>query len=1461
VSAIPARLGRYRLLEHLASGGMADVFRAKSVGIAGFEKILAIKLIRPHIAQEPRFIRSFIDEARIAVSLNHRNIVQVFDFGKAEHRLFLAMELIEGIDLKTALGAARTAGYEIPLPIACYIIADVGAGLDYAHRKADAEGKSLGIVHCDVSPHNVMLSDEGFIKILDFGVARASFAVTPEERRLRGKPRYMAPEQTRGEVPGPASDAFALGIVAWELFTGLPLFEGDDLAAVLAAVRRADVPPVRRLNPDVPAYLSDAISAALAVSPADRISAADLSDTAARAARELASVASSRALADWLALVKPGAELDEEPTEPPADSEDSVLHTASTAEVLGEQDRDRPQTRTNIIVASDLSSESRDRPGEEPAAITRDVDAVSAQGPDPTAPPSPVPATGSGDLARPIAEKLLRERRHVVATCAYIDGGDPALRDEIARLLAELAYKRGAVVQDQSAESVTCVFGLEVAGEDDVANAMHYCIDASELAREAGPRGLSLRLGTRSGIVAQRRGDAIHVRGSGLDDARALARDAEPGRPLLSGGAGRLASAQFAFRELPVRRHRSRRLRAFELVGPRSFEQRARVLTERRGRFVGRGRELATLDELLATAIDEDRRVLVALVGPGGVGKSRLVAEFVARAENVRLVAIAASDAGSQAPFSILTELTQAMVGAPPGRGVDARGQLSRRLRRMLDQAGLSPGEIDECAGTLEQAMELRDGAILRSTQTSADFRDRVAAAMRRLRNVAVDRPTITVIENLHWADAASLDVLRKHTGAAATPGPELVVMTTRPRAALVPFEKDADQIVSVEELAGDRRTELIRDRLAEAESADAVQLVIARAGGNPLLIEEVCTAIRERGDDQLPASARDIMLARVDALPLQAKSALQHAAVAGPMVRGPILAELLGPETASSLATLIDESLLVSADFAAEPGDASELRFRHGLLQEAVYESLSPSARQTAHRQLGLLLAARAEAGRDERPGEVAKHLELGGELEAAARFWVRAGELALTAFDADSARQAFSRALDRCLDPPGLAAPSGRVDLGNGAAAVVIDALLGREKAFGLLGDHDAQTRDQEALVERAASRPELAAEIYLRIAVRQARTGDYQAALGSADRVAAAAADSGDDKFAGEAMLVRGEVLERTGEFVKALNAVTEATEIFHRIGDRAGEMRSLVVRGRNCLTRSRYRAARDAYEPVLDRLDREPDPFLERMVRNHLAVIDLCVGNFEPAMESARRSVTLCEELGDRARVGDNLSVCGIILCAVGQYLRADDYLGRGLAILEETQSRWSISDCKLYAGTCATLLGDYDRGLSLLESAIADARELNAPYVLANALTELAGALLRRDRSGDTIAAEAAAREAHGVARDASLVGIEILALARHAEATVRLGNTMSAVALSTRAVDLLDDQEGIEGSEEEVLYTHCQLLRRTGDERAEVYLAKARASLDSKLDRLNDPGWRESFCRDVAVNAAILLES
>jgi serine/threonine protein kinase/tetratricopeptide (TPR) repeat protein len=1427
VPVLPRRLGKYHVLEQIAQGGMAEIYRAKTVGIAGFEKVLALKRISPHFAREPRFIRSFVDEARIAVTLNHRNIVQVFDFGKADGDLYLAMELIEGVDLRSALAAAAEHDVPAPAPVACYILADLAAGLDYAHRKADGEGRPLGIVHCDVSPQNVMLSWEGFVKILDFGVARARFANPPREKRLRGKPRYMAPEQTRGDQPTAATDVFALGILSWELLTGRPLFQGSDLAEILRAVRRAEAPPVSSLNPEVPEALSDAVARALAPQPALRGEAGELGLALARTAREMTHVPSSRAIAEWLQHVYAGGD-------------DAVTQTLRSSNFSSERSATAPETDAfdAWAVPEDLTGAGGTgawtSTGTAVTPLISDMPDPGDSGDEPlaVAEAEPEPAAEGGPA--------LVENRRVVATAVVVDGGHPEARREVLRMVAELVYKHGALLHSHAPDGLVAVFGLEVAGEDDIAGAMQFSIDVVELARETAQADLaacpSVRIATRAGIAAQKSAGSMRMRGDAIDEARLLARGAEPGRPLLTGGTGRLASAQFAFRELPARRLRSRRLRVLELVGPRDFAEQSRALRERRGRFVGRAAELERLGAGLERALRGDRRVLVVLVGGAGAGKSRLVAEFVARVEArahpPALVAVAANPSARDAPFWLVGDFLQSSLKLPIRRGSAGRGGTIHRLRHVLGRAGVERGELDECLAAVELALELRDGALGTTGQASADLRDRLASALRSVRR-ALGGPALLVIEDLHRADQPSLEVLR--SAAAVEPGmPEMVVVTSRDRVDLLGPEKS--EVIELDELGEPERSELIVDRLADSASPEAVAAVARRAGGNPLFIEELASAMRELGRAQVPAGLRDVLMARVDSLPVASKATLQHAAVIGPVFRSRILEELLGPAVHQHLQELVEEGLVVPTRGAAAEVDEGELAFRTDLLQEVMVESLAAAARRQTHARLGRLLAARVEAGREEPPLLVARHLELGGEPERATAMWLRAGQVALAAYGAAEARAAFTRVLELDGPPADDATRERRVA-----------ALLGREQACRELGEHDAQMRDLAELERLAAGDPALEADVDNRRAACLLRLGDSRAAVAAARSAERAAVAAGDERSQGEALRVLGEAYERTGQFERGLEVVGKAVAIFQRLGASCEEMQARVGIGRNHLTRSRYEAAWATYQPILDRLDEAADPWLERVVRNHVAVIQLCMGEYEAAMKSVLRAIELCESHGDRARAGDSLSVSGTILTEVGQYGAARDRFQRALAILDRTGSRWSRADCLVYAGGNEGCLGQFERGMELLEESIATAREIDARYVEANAEVALCGALLRRGRDGDVERALEVAARALATTRAATLVGPEIAALARQGDALRRLGRLDQALASTGRAVELLEELRYFEGSEEEVLYAHHQVLEAIGDPAAASLLTRARARLERKLQLLHDPDWRRSF--------------
>ncbi|MCK5800157.1 MAG: serine/threonine protein kinase, partial [Deltaproteobacteria bacterium] len=260
----PVVFGNYLLLERVSVGGMAEVFKAKSFGAEGFEKILAIKRILPSMAEDEDFITMFIDEARICGQLSHANIAQIYELGKIENSHFIALEFVWGKDVLQLQNRFRRLRRRMPLPMAALIAEKVCEGLDYAHRRRDAQGVPLEIIHRDVSPQNVLTSYEGEIKIIDFGIAKAKARSSKTQAGvLKGKFGYMSPEQVRGMDLDRRSDIFAIGTVLWEMCAGERLFTGESDFAILDKVRNAIVPSLSSKNPMVTPELEAIVMRAL----------------------------------------------------------------------------------------------------------------------------------------------------------------------------------------------------------------------------------------------------------------------------------------------------------------------------------------------------------------------------------------------------------------------------------------------------------------------------------------------------------------------------------------------------------------------------------------------------------------------------------------------------------------------------------------------------------------------------------------------------------------------------------------------------------------------------------------------------------------------------------------------------------------------------------------------------------------------------------------------------------------------------------------------------------------------------------------------------------------------------------------------------------------------------------------------------------------------------------------------
>ncbi len=298
------RFGRYEALFRIAAGGMAEVFAARIRGEAGFEKLVAVKRMLPHLAEDDGFVDMFLDEARVAVQVSSPHVVQTLDLGRADGdgALYIVMELVVGAALSTLIRDQRRKGTRIPVPIAIELMAQAAQGLDDAHEATTPTGIQLGIVHRDVSPHNVLVGVDGRARVTDFGIARAMMRRTATATgELKGKFAYFSPEQASGTAVDRRADIFALGIVAWETLLGRRLFHADEPLQILNRVKEAPIPLLHELDEKIPHAVSHAVARAL-TRPIDQryATSAEFAHALREAGRVLGPAPTQREIGRWV---------------------------------------------------------------------------------------------------------------------------------------------------------------------------------------------------------------------------------------------------------------------------------------------------------------------------------------------------------------------------------------------------------------------------------------------------------------------------------------------------------------------------------------------------------------------------------------------------------------------------------------------------------------------------------------------------------------------------------------------------------------------------------------------------------------------------------------------------------------------------------------------------------------------------------------------------------------------------------------------------------------------------------------------------------------------------------------------------------------------------------------------------------------------------------------------------------
>ena len=1391
----PETLGKYRVIRRLGAGGMAEVFLARSTGAEGIEKILVVKRILPTFARNAKFLTMFLEEAKIATRLNHPNIVQVYAFEQVRDEFLLAMEFVDGVDLGRLVGALKRSRRAMPYSMAAYIVMEVAKGLDYAHKRKDERGQPMEIVHRDVSPQNVLLSYEGTVKIADFGIAKARI-VSEHTGVIKGKFSYMSPEQARGERVDRRCDVYSLGVLLAELLTGRPMYQGIHGLDVLERVRQGEITLPREIEPNVPKELHDIARRATEFDREDRYP-------------------TCRALAGVLSQYLHSQE---------------EVHDAEVLESLIAE-----------LVPREVTS-----PEAVPVRLEHAVSTAATV------------ASAQVDAGR-----VLRERRHVVLVSGVVRSpGEQApiksVGHQAVGVLADIAFKSDAVLswpEGAGRNRFRFTLGLRRASVHDPLGATRLALDVLDALQGLSADlvvPITASIGVSRGVVSTVRDRDGRLQryepvGSVVEVADRLGEVGEPGEVLETGEVYRLVRRTFAFdddgtREIVLTTDHGRErkaVRAYRLRGARTREERAGdlSLTGQQG-LVGRGEETGSISETYQEVVATGASAGLVVTGELGVGKTALVAlALEALHPRPRILRTECTFGMTDAPFAAVSELIREAAGVVANT---SRDQVRERLHQLATELSSVEEERQALLAGLEPLLAPLSSGSEVGEEGDDNFPQIAHAVRALLHGLAAERSLVVWVDALQWADTSSLELMSSLAQQSKSV-PLMVLLSTRPDPRIDPV-LSAIPRMEVQELAEDERRQLIRVRFDGAEvPADVQRAIVERAGGNPFFITELVEALIDRrvvtvegrGDKRrvvrkpgapiaLPTTLEGVIAARLDELPEDERHAVRWLAVVGPGLRGTILAKLAGKDLSDSFEALERRGLV-------QRRTDGVWAFPSAVIRHVAYETTDENDRKHMHRRIGSHLATMGVAVP---PARIARHLERAGDEAAAAhayfnaaaaayavhwnrealRFYGRALSLlpsdSKRRFEAHEAREQILRGMgrqaERRLELQAMRAQAEQAG-DAGMRAVAHNGLARYELDQSRTAGVGALLR---VALASAIESSERAAEVEaLRLTAQLGRfEGDVQGALERCDQALARVGYDRDMLAArGSVLNERSHLLRYTGRLGEALEASVEAAVIFRRLDIKRSEAYAL----------------------------------------NSLGVVLAAMGEWEDATTVIRKSITMDREIGDRMYLGRKLSNVGQLYADLGDSDRALEFLERALDVFEATDDPTGSSDA--LSAVAEVLLEDGDQEKAAgnkLDQALLLARRTGDLYDQARERIVRSALEVQMGRLDE---AESCAREAVALARDAGIVGYEMLALASLAETLARLGRHEDAREMAEGVRDRLLQKDGVERAERVFVAVAGAFALAGAEDEAKEVLAEAVSLVDSRLKGIRDEELRTHY--------------
>jgi serine/threonine protein kinase/tetratricopeptide (TPR) repeat protein len=1265
---IPGRttLGAYNVLEKLGSGGMGTIYLAKDARLG---RRVALKILPAHFARDEEFVRRFELEARAASSLNHPNIITVHEIGEAEGRRFIVTELIEGRTLREAIA-------EGPM--------DARAALDVCAQVAGALAKAhaAGIVHRDVKPENVMVDEEGHVKVLDFGIAKrlqhtvdvnteaptSAQHVNTAAGVVLGTSTYMSPEQLRGMDLDARTDIWSLGVVLYEALAGRPPFEASNYGDLVVSILHGEPPPLSDTRDDVPEELEAVLRRALAKDRDGRFpSSKEFQTELKRLSRRLDAEADS-----------PRADATAQPSLHAEGRDAARLRVVPTMQQEAATQRTAPQQQTTeqrkqlTVVFADFSGLASLAEGD----MEEDAGELLSE-------------------LWPILDALVDEYggsvdKHVGDTLVALWGARASREDDPERAVrAALAMERA--VSDFAAERLPQSFASD-AGKASASDAGRASASDATPAYASAVAPL-MRAGVSTGRALLGEVGAtgeLTVTGDAVRTASRLQQAAPAGSVLISHDTYTHVRGVFSVHPPEALETGARggaevlQFYRVKRAKPRAFRVNTRGVEGVETRMVGRKSELRRLTDTLESIFEDGELQAVTVVGDAGLGKSRLLYEFGNWVEllpdtwyvfNGR-----ASESTQGLPYALVRDVfsfrfeIQDSDSPQVAREKLERGMLSMckglpedevrmRAHFMGQLIGFDYSGSPHVSGIRDDARQIRDRAFHYAAQFFAD--------------IARELPVLVYLDDIHWADDGSLDFIDYLTRNCAD-SPVMVLCLTRPtlleRRPSWGEGRERHTRLSLQPLSKKESRQLVEEILKRARGVppNLREMVVGGAEGNPFYVEELIKMLIDQrvivtgaeewsvdasrlGEVKVPPTLTGVLEARLDKLTPQEKGVLQRASVIGRIFWGGAVEHLgAGATTLNKRATASDpasgpsaagegvaqtlEGLrrkeLIYRREASTFAGAREYIFKHALLRDVVYESVLKRDRRAYHRRVAEWLARRSGGRVGEYAGLIAEHYDRAQSAEDAAEWYGRAGRQARETHAPESAIGFYRKAL----------AFIAVVARGGEADALALQAL--RMEWYEGLGEVlRVQARYGEAIEAYQAMR---AAAEALNAPAAQARAWNEMALVQSTQGDNRAASDS--TRRAEKLARAEGRGPGARVELARALNLQSQA-------GSRLGDARS--------------------------------------------------------AMMLADRALSLVDEMGDAGRRvrADCLKSLGMAYHMLGRFDQAEEFKAQALELFRELGDRRSVGNLLNSLGETARLSGDYSAAFGRYQEALTIAREI------------------------------------------------------------------------------------------------------------------------------------------------------